>query len=181
MKKNKYSGPERRKFMRLDFTAPLAYKICKKQTVSKILEGYTSNISTAGVLCNIKDKVKKNDVIWLSFDRNTLNMCESIESRSFIYQNGVFGKVARIETRKNKSFDVGVQFITREEKNLDYIYPKVHFLKNTVIRKKTEEEEDSAEAEPAEDKHEANEGRRIRLNEEFEEKEDIIGGNDANE
>ena len=180
MKKNKYSGPERRKFMRLDFTTPLAYKICKKQTVSKILEGYTSNISTTGVLCNIKDKVKKNDVIWLSFDRNTLNMCESLENRSFIYQNGVLGKVTRIEVKKNKSFDVGIQFITREEKNLDYIYPKVHFLKNTVVRKKIEEEKDDAEAEPISDKHEADEGRRMRLNEEFEE-EDIIGnGDDAN-
>lgn len=177
MKKNRYSGPERRKFMRLDFAVPLAYKVCKKQTVSKILEGYTSNISTAGVLCNIKDKVKKNDVIWLSFDRNTLNICESLENRSFIYQNGVLGKIVRIDSRKDKSFDVGIQFITREEKNLDYIYPKVHFLKNTDFQKKTSENEDNEEAEPSEDKHGTTEGKRMRLNEEFEE-EDIIGNDD---
>ncbi len=60
MKKNSaYNGKERRKFVRLDYLSPLAYKVCKKSTISKILKGYTSNISQSGLLCNIKDKVKK--------------------------------------------------------------------------------------------------------------------------
>jgi len=126
--KKKYSGPERRNFLRLDYSVPFACKVCKKETISKLLEGYTSDISQGGVLCNIKDKVKKGDILWLSFDRSTLDICAEIDKKSLIYQNGIIGKVARIEDRKGKGYDVGVQFITREETNATNIYPKIHFL-----------------------------------------------------
>ena len=127
--KNKYGGAERRSFVRLDYVAPFACKVCKKQTISKLLEGYTTDVSQGGLLCNIKDKVKKGDILWLSFDRSTLGICEGIDKRSLIYQNGIIGKVVRIEDKKNNSFDVGIQFITREEKNSTNIYPKIHFLR----------------------------------------------------
>lgn len=125
---NIYKGQERRKFVRLDYVSPLACKICKKETVSKLLEGYTSNISEAGLLCNIKDKVKKNDLLWLSFDRDTLNICGDLEKRSLIYQNGVIGKVVRADQKMDGTYDIGIQFLTREEKNLTYIYPKSYFI-----------------------------------------------------
>ncbi len=124
----KYSGPERRKFVRLDYVTPLACKVCNKKTLTKLLDGYTTDISQGGLLCNIKDKVKKGDIVWLSFDRSTLGICEELDKRSLIYQNGVIGKVVRIENKNNKSFNVGIQFITREEKNLTNIYSKIHFL-----------------------------------------------------
>lgn len=123
-----YKGIERRKFVRLDYLAPLAYKVCKKSTISKLLKGYTSNISQSGMLCNIKDKVKKNDIMWFSFNRDTLGICTDLETRSLIYQNGIIGKVVRAKHKRNGSYDVGIQFITREEKNLTNIYPKVYFL-----------------------------------------------------
>lgn len=128
MTKENYKGPDRRQFVRLDYVTPLAYKVCKKTTISKLLQGYTSNMSKTGVLCNIKEKVNKNDILWISFDRDTLNVCQEIEKRSLIYQNGVIGKVVRTETNENGSYNIGVQFITREEKNLTYIYPQIHFL-----------------------------------------------------
>jgi hypothetical protein len=128
MKKNTYAGTERRKFIRLEYISPLAYKVCREETISKLLEGYTSNVSEAGLLCRIKDKVKLDDILWLSFDRGVLGVCEDLEKRSLIYQNGVVGKVVRIDEKNNDMFLVGVQFITREEKNLTNIYPKVHFL-----------------------------------------------------
>ncbi|MCX5702099.1 MAG: PilZ domain-containing protein [Candidatus Omnitrophica bacterium] len=124
---NIYKGAERRKFVRLDYVSPLACKVCKKETVSKLLEGYTANISQSGLLCNIKDKVKKNDLLWLSFDRDTLNICGDAEKRSLIYQNGVIGKVVRAEQKNDGTYDIGIQFLTREEKNLTYIYPKSYF------------------------------------------------------
>jgi len=123
-----YNGLERRKFFRLDYSIPLDYKVCKKETLSKLLQGYTSNVSEAGVLCNIKDKVNKDDILWLCFDRATLNICEDLEKRALIYQNGIIGKVVRIEPKDLGDYDVGIQFITREEKNLTHIYPKIHFL-----------------------------------------------------
>lgn len=128
MSKKVYKGQERRQFVRLDYTTPLAYKVCKKKTISKLLQGYTANISQTGLLCNIKEKVKKDDILWVSFDRAALGICEDIEKRSLIYQNGVIGKVARTEHKSNGSYNVGIQFITREEKNLSHIYPKAYFL-----------------------------------------------------
>lgn len=130
MKKNIKKGIERREFVRLDYMIPLMCKTCKRKTLSSILDGYTSNISQAGLLCSIKEKVKKGDILWLSFDRSTLGICEGLEKRSLIYQNGIIGKVVRIKRHhKDKAYEVGIQFITREEKNLTNIYPKIHFLK----------------------------------------------------
>ncbi|MCX5709275.1 MAG: PilZ domain-containing protein, partial [Candidatus Omnitrophica bacterium] len=117
-----------REFVRIEYATPLAYKVCRKETVSKLLQGYTSDVSQSGLLCKIGEKVNKDDIIWLSFDRAVLGICEEIEKRVFIYQNGIIGKVARVETLTPGTFDVGVHFIIREEKNNTNIFPKVHFL-----------------------------------------------------
>ncbi len=131
-----YSGIERRQFVRLDYAAPLACKVCKRETVSRLLEGYTANISQSGVLCKIKEKVRKNDLLWLSFNRATLSICEDLEKKVFIYQNGIIGKVVRIGPKDKNGHKVGLQFITREEKNLTNIYSKIHFLKDSSDLKK---------------------------------------------
>lgn len=136
MRRDIYKGLERRQFIRLDYIKPLACKVCKKETISKLLQGYTTNISQAGLLCNIKDKVKKNDILWLSFDRDVLGICEDLEKRSLIYQNGIVGKVIRTEHKKDGTYNVGLQFITREEKNLTNIYPKIYFLEKQQKQQK---------------------------------------------
>ncbi len=61
---NDYTKQERREFIRLDYATPLAYKVCKEETISKLLLGYTSNISEVGILCTIDQKVDKEDVLW---------------------------------------------------------------------------------------------------------------------
>jgi hypothetical protein len=96
--------------------------------VDKLLQGYTSNISQSGLLCNIRDKVSEDDILWLSFERSVLSICEELEKRAFIYQNGIIGKVVRIASINDGSYDLGIRFVTREEKNVSNIYPKVHFL-----------------------------------------------------
>ena len=113
---------ERREFLRLDYAAPLAFKVCNKQTISRLLEGYTSNISEAGMLCNIKESVNPNDILWLSFDRGILNICEELEKRVLIYQNGIIGKVVRVEPRGFDNFDVGIKFLTRGERDWKNVY-----------------------------------------------------------
>ncbi|MFH0935753.1 MAG: PilZ domain-containing protein [Candidatus Omnitrophota bacterium] len=122
-----YSGPERRGFTRLDYVTPLGLKVCKTETLSKLLNGYTSDISQAGLLCNVREKVEEDDILWLSFDRSTLDFCQVLEKRVMIYQSGIIGKVVRVEPRDD-SYNVGIRFITIEEKNSTHIYPKVHFL-----------------------------------------------------
>ncbi|MFH0762305.1 MAG: PilZ domain-containing protein [Candidatus Omnitrophota bacterium] len=122
-----YGGPERREFTRLDYVRPLGVKICKAETISKMLSGYTSDISRAGLLCNVREKVGNDDILWLSFDRSTLEFCQELEKRILVYQSGVIGKVVRVQPQGD-SYNVGVRFLTIEEKNSTHIYPKIHFL-----------------------------------------------------
>lgn len=116
---------ERREFVRLDYIAPLAYKVCKAETLSKLFQGYTVNISENGILCKIKEPVNIGDVLWLSFDRGVLAICEELESKSFIYQNGVIGKVMRIETPTDSEYTVGVKFLTRQEQMSETIRSQI--------------------------------------------------------
>ena len=112
-----YTGQERRQFVRLDYLTPLDYKVCKKETITKLLQGYTSNVSKSGLLCTIKQKVETEDILWLAFDRDTLTICQDIEKSSLVYQNGIIGKVVRVESREDNTYGVGIKFITREEKD----------------------------------------------------------------
>ena len=113
---------ERRSFARIDHAAPLAYKVCNKETLSKLLTGYTSNVSEAGMLCNIREMVNTEDILWLSFDRSVLDICEELEKCALIYQNGIIGKVIRVEPKGSDNFDVGIKFITREERGWENVY-----------------------------------------------------------
>ena len=113
---------ERREFMRFDFAAPLACKVCNKETISRLLQGYTSNISEAGMLCSIKEAVNPEDILWLSFDRGVLSICEEMEKRVLIYQNGIIGKVVRVEAKGFDNYDVGIKFITRGERDWNNVY-----------------------------------------------------------
>lgn len=140
---NIYGGTERREFTRLNYAQPIAYKVCNKDTISKIMEGYIADISQAGLLCNLKDKVSMEDILWLSFDRATLVIYEELENRSLIYQNGIVGKVVRIEPKEDSTYDVGIKFITRQEKNLTNIYPRVKFLENNLDNKDREQDEEN--------------------------------------
>ncbi len=123
-----YDGPERRQFLRLDYVTPIDYKVCREETISKLLQGYSSNVSEAGLLFNIKDKVNKGDILWLFFDRDTLNICEDLEKKSLIYQKGIIGKVVRVDEKPDGTYSIGIHFITREERNLTHIYSKLHFM-----------------------------------------------------
>jgi hypothetical protein len=127
--KKEYTGPERRKFIRLDYITPLAFKICNPNTISKLLQGYTVDVSEGGLLCRIPVAVHRDDILWLSFDKATLAVCQEIEKNCFLYQNGIIGKVIRSEMHADGTYHVGIHFIIREEPNLTHIYPKLHFLK----------------------------------------------------
>ncbi|MDD4909050.1 MAG: PilZ domain-containing protein [Candidatus Omnitrophica bacterium] len=111
-----YDGVERRREARVDYVVPLFYKVCKEETISKLLEGYTSNVSSQGLLCSIKDRVNQDSVLWLMFDRDTLDFCAQIEKSSIVYQKGIVGKVVRVQDAQDGTYEVGIRFITREEK-----------------------------------------------------------------
>ena len=134
-----FQEQERRKFLRLDYITPLAFKICKPETIAKILQGYTVNVSQAGLLCHINAAVNPEDIIWVSFDRATLIICQEIEKNCFIYQGGIVGKVVRVENREDGTYTAGIKFIIREEQNLDHIYPELYLLSRQLDKKAGEQ------------------------------------------
>jgi hypothetical protein len=107
---------------------PLGFKICNKETISKLCAGYSVNISQSGISCNIRQKVDPDDILWLSFDRDTLDFCRELEKRALIYQNGIIGNVTRVQSDESGTYNIGIRFITVEEKNLGNIYPQVYFF-----------------------------------------------------
>jgi c-di-GMP-binding flagellar brake protein YcgR len=114
--KDKITESERREFIRLSYKSPLMYKVCKRTTLSKLLEGYTHNISQSGLMCTLKESVPKNSTLWLKLDSGALNLCSELERRCVILQQGILGKIAWLKKNKDKSVDIGVRFLTREEK-----------------------------------------------------------------
>ena len=147
--KKEYTGPERRKFIRLDYITPLAFKVCNPTTITKLLQGYTVDVSDGGLMCRIPTTVNKDDILWLSFDKATLTVCQDLEKNCFIYQNGIIGKVTRAEMHADGAYHVGIRFILREEPNLTHIYPKIQFLKGDQAQQEPEEEEENGSGEEA--------------------------------
>lgn len=113
---NELSAQERRSVVRITCQTPLTFKVCKEETISKIMAGYTQNISPDGLRCTISENVPIGCVLWLKLDKDALTLCEEIEKRSVILQQGILGKVVWVEKQGEGSFNIGLQFITREEK-----------------------------------------------------------------
>ena len=109
--------PERRSVVRVVCQTPLAFKICKDETISKIMEGYTQDISPDGVRCIIAANVPVGCTLWLKLDKDAIIMCEEIEKRTVVLQQGILGKVVWIEKQRDNKFEVGLQFLVREEKS----------------------------------------------------------------
>ena len=107
---------EKRAAIRISCEAPLMFKICKPKTISKIMEGYTKNVSKDGLQCSINEQVPVGSTLWLKLDRDTLVLCEEIDKRAVILQQGILGQVIWIAPVREHQFDIGLQFLIREEK-----------------------------------------------------------------
>lgn len=129
----KHNGTERRQFVRLPYRTPLQYKVCKEETIKKLMSGYTEDISQSGLLCNIKESVPADSVLWLLLDMGMLNVCAEIEKKSIILQHGVLGRVVRSYPKKDGSFDVGLQFLTREEPADRNLFRKIYIEPSLMV------------------------------------------------
>ena len=108
--------PERRATVRITCQTPLQYKICKEETISKIMEGYTHDVSSDGLRCTIADKIPVGCTLWLRLDKDAIMLCEEIEKRAVILQQGILGKVIWVDKLDQDKYEIGLRFITREEK-----------------------------------------------------------------
>ena len=108
---------ERRATVRLTCQTPLIFKVCREDILSKLMEGYTQDVSRDGLRCTISNRVPKGCTLWLKLDRDALAMCEEVEKKAVILQQGILGKVVWIDKRADKNYEIGLQFIIREVKN----------------------------------------------------------------
>ena len=105
--------------MRVTCRTPLAFKVCKEEIISKLMEGYTKDVSRDGLRCTIREEVPLGCTLWLKLDRDALAMCEELERRAVILQQGILGRVVWADKSDGSDYDVGLQFITRREKSME--------------------------------------------------------------
>lgn len=80
----------------------------------------SQNISQSGILFQTDNNPPQlSSILWMNLDIRTLSICKEIEKRALILNNGVLGRVVRVEEDSDNSnrYDVGVCFLTEEQKN----------------------------------------------------------------
>lgn len=104
----------RREFFRLKFSAPVRFKSSPRTPQES---GVSQNISQSGILFQTPENPPQlSSLLWMDLDIRTLKICQEIENRALILNNGVVGKVVRVE-EGHRNYDVGVCFLTQEQKD----------------------------------------------------------------
>lgn len=107
----------RREFFRLKFSAPVRFKEYSNQGSNSEAEGISQNISQSGILFQTENNPPQlSSILWMNLDLRTVKICQEIEERALIHNDGVLGKVVRVEEGP-KNYDIGVCFLTQEQKN----------------------------------------------------------------
>ena len=114
-------APDKREFFRLKFNTPLdfkSYDTSVKESPKKTGKGSSQNISQSGVLFQTESAPPKlSSILWMNLDMRTLKICQEIESRALILNNGVLGRVVRVEEDpSSNTYDVGVVFLKNTDK-----------------------------------------------------------------
>ena len=107
---------EKREFFRLNYASGMHFK--SYQPENREAGGVSKNISQSGVLFQTQaDPPAISTILWMDLDIRTLMICQEIESRALIFNNGILGKVVRVEenNRNGHAYDVGVCFLTRDQ------------------------------------------------------------------
>ena len=77
------------------------------------------NISQSGILFQTEQEPPQlSSIVWLNLDIRTLKICQEIESRALIFNNGILGKVVRVEEDLDaaNAYDVGVCFLKKDQR-----------------------------------------------------------------
>ena len=114
------NAQERRDFFRIAFSTPLKYKNCSIQDHSLLFPATTENVSQSGILFQTKHNPPQlSSIVWMDLDIRTLKICQEIESRALIFNNGVLGRVVRVEEdlENRRMYDVGVCFLKKSQRD----------------------------------------------------------------
>ncbi|MBM3252670.1 MAG: PilZ domain-containing protein [Candidatus Omnitrophica bacterium] len=115
---NPYAGEERREFYRINYEKPLKFNEFVGTEISEPTAAVSKNVSQSGVLFQTKNPPSISNLLWISLDLRTLNICQEIEQNALIIKNGMVGKVIRLEESKTEenTYDVGVCFLKKDSK-----------------------------------------------------------------
>ncbi len=60
-----------------------------------------------------------SNILWIDLDIRALNICQEIENSALVFNNGLLGRVVRVEENRQNSgvYGVGVCFLTQSDKN----------------------------------------------------------------
>ena len=115
------NSQERREFFRIAFSTPLRFKNCATtQDQASLTPGTSENISQTGILFQTKNiPPQLSSIVWMALDIRTLKICQEIENRALIFNNGILGRVVRVEEdlEQKRVYDVGVCFLKRSQKD----------------------------------------------------------------
>ncbi len=129
----------RREFFRLKFAAPLRFKsYTPKNTPTKtsgrepsLTGGVSQNISQSGILFQTTENPPQlSSIVWINLDLRTIKICQEIEERALVLNEGLLGRVVRVE-EDNKNYDIGVCFLTQDQKNSEEVQQVLSELSKT--------------------------------------------------
>ena len=111
---------ERREFFRIHYNQSFQYKAYRPDkapaTRPSALQGVSRNISESGILFQTGGAPPEiSSILWMTLDLRTLNICKEIETHALIFNNGLLGRVVRVEENPKtpNKYDVGVCFLTK--------------------------------------------------------------------
>ena len=113
------STQERRDFFRLKFNNPVQYKTYPvKDSSQSITPGVSKDVSSAGILFQTSSRPPElSSILWLNLDYRMLNICQEIDRRALIFNDGILGRVVRVEEDPEdaNAYDIGVCFLTKDQ------------------------------------------------------------------
>lgn len=121
-----YDGIEKREFLRIEYDAPINYRIWELEKVQSMPLGAAKNISACGILFSVKKHLDVGTILVLKLDDHTLGDIVEIDDSVLEMNSNVLGRVVRVEeVVPDKNFELGVCFIRKDEASDDEDIQKI--------------------------------------------------------
>ncbi len=110
---------DRREYFRINFKTAVEFRVYPSKS-PQVQNGSCQNISQSGILFQTENKPPQlSSLVWMGLDIRTLSICKEIEKKALILNNGLVGKVVRVEedADNEKLYEVGICFLTQDQKD----------------------------------------------------------------
>ncbi len=109
-----HTQDNRREFLRLDYRSSIKFKTIQKNRINVAL-GTVDNVSESGLLFTSNIVPEIANILWLSLDLKTLDICREIESNVLMDHGGILGRVVRLEENRGAgNYRIGIYFLTND-------------------------------------------------------------------